>query len=238
MSKATTISFDPFDCPQQRAVRWLQRIPRASFTQPALNEIGSALTLFRVTSHADEFLGALRGEVTETADVDAISVERVSLQAQEATEDFIIKRLKTSQTPYQFEHFIAYLLKCMGYFARVTQASGDGGVDIIAHRDELGLEPPIIKVPCKQILSTIGRPDVQKLFGAIEREEKGLFVTLGSFSPDARTFEATKSNLRLIDGAALIELIYAHYAKFEPRYQVLLPLKQSYSPGPIVSGGD
>lgn len=67
-----------------------------------------------------------------------ISAERVSVQVEETTEDFIIKRLKTSQTSYQFEHFIAHLLKCMGYFSRVTQASGDGGVDIIAHRDELG----------------------------------------------------------------------------------------------------
>ncbi|MFM2099605.1 MAG: hypothetical protein RLZZ366_1144, partial [Pseudomonadota bacterium] len=141
----------------------------------------------------------------------------------------------TSQTPYQFEEFVAHLLTCMGYFARVTQASGDGGVDIIAHRDELGFEPPIIKVQCKQILSTIGRPEVQQLHGAIERGEHGLFVTLGSFSADARTFERTKPNLRLIDGPALIELIYTHYPKFEPRFQILLPLKQSYRPSPFVS---
>lgn len=225
----------PSNCPQQRSVKWLKHIPRASFSQPALNEIGSALTLFRVTSNADEFLAALAGEHFETEEIDEASAERVSAQVEESTEDFIIKRLKVSQTPYQFEHFIAHLLTCMGYHARVTQASGDGGVDIIAHRDELGFEPPIIKVQCKQVLSTIGRPDVQKLFGAIEREEKGLFVTLGSFSPDARTFEQTKPNLRLIDGAALIDLIYEHYHKFEPRYQMLLPLKRSYIPGPVIS---
>jgi restriction system protein len=225
-----------FECPNRRAVKWLKHIPRASFSQPALNEIGSAVTLFKVTSHADEFIAALEGREFEPEDIDEASAERVSEQVEESTEDFIIKRLKGSQTPYQFEHFIAHLLKCMGYFARVTQASADGGVDIIAHRDELGFEPPIIKVQCKQVLSTIGRPDVQKLFGAIEREEKGLFVTLGSFSPDARTFEQTKPNLRLIDGTALIELIYEHYHKFEPRYQMLLPLKRSYIPGPVASG--
>ena len=57
------------------------------------------------------------------------------------------------------------------------------------------------------------------------------------FSSDARTFERTKPNLRLVDGATLIELIYLHYDKFEPRYQMLLPLKRSYIPGPIVTGG-
>jgi restriction system protein len=234
----TYVPHAPFDCPHHRTVKWLEHIPRANFSQAALNEIGSALTLFKVATNADEFMAALEGQAFEPADIDEANAGRVTEQVEESTEDFIIKRLKTSQTPYQFEHFIAHLLKCMGYHSRVTQASGDGGVDIIAHRDELGFEPPIIKVQCKQILSTIGRPDVQKLFGAIEREEKGLFVTLGSFSADARTFEHTKPNLRLIDGSALIELVYEHYHQFEPRYQMLLPLKRSYIPGPIVSSSD
>lgn len=212
---------------------------RASFSQSALNEIGSAITLFQVTTHADEFLAAMEGEAFEAQDIDEeVSAEQVSLQVEESTEDFIIKRLKANQTPYQFEHFVAHLLKCMGYHSRVTQASGDGGIDIIAHRDELGFEPPIIKVQCKQILTTIGRPEVQQLHGAIENGEHGLFVTLGSFSPDARTFERTKPNLRFIDGPTLIELIYSHYHQFEPRYQMLLPLKRTYIPGPAIGGHD
>ncbi|MBB3909755.1 restriction endonuclease [Sphingomonas desiccabilis] len=223
----------PEDCPNMRRVQWHRSIPRASFSQPALNEIGSALTLFRVSSNADEFLAALEGQAFEAAEIDEVSAERAAAQVQESTEDFIIKRLKTGQSSYQFEHFVAHLLKCMGYFSRVTQASGDGGVDIIAHRDELGFEPPIIKVQCKQVVSTIGRPEVQQLHGAIERGEHGLFVTLGGFSADARTFERTKPNLRLVDGETLIELIYAHYEKFEPRYQMLLPLTRSYVPSPV-----
>jgi restriction system protein len=226
----------PFDCPNRRKVKWLKHIARTSFSQTALNEIGSAITLFKVSSNADEFLAALDGEAYEVEDIDDASAELVSAQVEETTEDFIIKRLKNNQTPFQFEHFIAHLLKCMGYHSRVTQATGDGGIDIIAHRDELGFEPPIIKVQCKQILSTIGRPDVQQLHGAIEKGEHGLFVTLGTFSSEARTFERTKPNLRLIDGSTMIELIYAHYHQFEPRYQILLPLKRSYIPGPSVGG--
>ncbi len=228
----------PNDCPNRRKVKWLKHIARTSFSQSALNEIGSAITLFRVSSNADEFLAALEGEAFEVEDIDEASADLVSAQVEETTEDFIIKRLKNNQTPFQFEHFIAHLLKCMGYHSRVTQASGDGGIDIIAHRDELGFEPPIIKVQCKQILSTIGRPDVQQLHGAIENGEHGLFVTLGTFSNDARTFERTKPNLRLIDGGDLVELIYAHYGQFEPRYQMLLPLKRTYIPGASITDGD
>ena len=224
--------------PNRRPVTWLTSVPRASFSQSALHEIGSALTMFRVSTHTEEFLAALKGEQLQPEPIDDATAEQVSAQVEESTEDFIIKRLKGAQTPYQFEHFIAHLLKCMGYHARVTQASGDGGVDIIAHRDELGFEPPIIKVQCKQMLSTIGRPEVQQLHGAIEPGEHGLFVTLGSFSADARTFERTKPNLRLLDGSALIELIFNHYHQFEPRYQMLLPLRRVYVPGPLAQSED
>jgi restriction system protein len=81
-------------------------------------------------------------------------------------------------------------------------------------------------------------PGYPQTFDANGRSGMGLFVKLGSFSVDARTFEQTKPNLRLIDGSALIELIDEHYHQFEPRYQMLLPLKRSYIPGPIASGSD
>lgn len=217
--------------PHRRAMDWLRHINRDEFSQSALYEIGSAMTLFRVTSHAEEFLSAITGEViAQPADVDDEAVASIAEQFEESTEDFIIKRLKEAQSPQEFEHFVAHLLQCMGYFARVTKVSGDGGIDVIAHKDELGFEEPIIKVQCKQTLGTNGRPDVQKLYGAIEKEEKGLFVTLGSFSPDARTFEQTKSNLRLIDGKALVDLVFTHYDRFSPRYRALIPLKRAYSP--------
>lgn len=234
-------AFEPhrhLDYPHIRPVKWITSLPRTTFSQSALNEIGSAITMFRVTSNADEFIAAMEGNELEADDIDDVSAEKVSAQVEESTEDFIIKRLKSSQTPYQFEHFVAHLLRCMGYHSRVTQASADGGIDIIAHRDELGFEPPIIKVQCKQILSTIGRPELQQLHGAIEMGEHGLFVTLGGFSPDARTYERGKPNLRLIDGPALIELIYTHYHQFDPRYQMLLPLKRTYIPGPVITDTD
>ncbi len=217
--------------PHRRKVHWKRHVPRAEFSQSALHEIGSAITLFQVSTHADEFRAALEGEGTGALDVDETTAGEVSQQVEESTGDFIIKRLKSNQSPYEFEKFFAHLLTCMGYHARTTQASSDGGIDVIAHRDELGFEPPIIKVQCKQIVSQIGRPDVQQLHGAIEQGEHGLFVTLGSFSPDAKTFERSKPNLRLIDGQALIELIYVHYDKFDPHYKMMLPLKRTYIPG-------
>jgi restriction system protein len=158
------------------------------------------------------------------------SEQAVAAQVEENVEDFVIKRVMSGLSHEQFEHFVAELLSCMGYHTRVTRYTGDGGVDIIAHKDELGFEPPIIKVQCKHTLATIGGPDVQRLLGAVQVSESALFVTVGDYSQDARHLERNNSRLRLIGRADLVNLIFAHYEKFEPRFKSLLPLRRTYTP--------
>ena len=43
---------------------------RTAFSQGALYEIGSAVTLFRVRKHDQEFLAALEGRVRETVEIE------------------------------------------------------------------------------------------------------------------------------------------------------------------------
>jgi restriction system protein len=221
--------------PHRRHVEWKLHAPRAQFSQPALYKIGSAITLFQISNNADEFTAALDGKPITTLDVDAEAAAEIAVQAEESVEDFVIKRLKNELTPDQFEYFVAELLRCMGYYSRVTKYVGDGGVDIIAHKDELGFEPPIIRVQCKQTLSTIGGPAVQQLLGAIQAGEHALFVTLGDYFADAVRIERGKSNLRLINGSDLTQLIFNNYEKFEPRFKTLLPLKRTYTASAIRS---
>jgi restriction system protein len=216
--------------PHRRRVDWKIHAPRTQFSQPALYEIGSAITMFQVSNNAEEFIAALAGTPFKVADVDAVSAAEVANQAKESIEDFIIKTLKNNLDPQQFENFIAELLRCMGYYVRVTPYGGDGGIDIIAHKDELGFQPPIIKVQCKQTFSTIGGPTVQQLLGAIQSNEHGLFVTLGDYSSDAVRIERGKSNLRLIGRTELVQLVFRNYERFDPYFKALLPLKQSYTP--------
>lgn len=86
-------------------------------------------------------------------------------------------------------------------------------MDIIAHKDPLGMEPPIIKIQCKRKTDSIGGPEVQNLVGTLSPggTELGLFVTLGSYSKDALHIERTRQDLRLINGKDLVDLIFAHY---------------------------
>jgi restriction system protein len=223
--------------PNMRSVEWLAHAPRDEFSQAALYEIGSFISLFSVRNYAAEFLTKAGAQAPvpsdtpqEVAGDNETITKAVSTQAQETTEDFVIRQLKSAIDPYEFEHFVAHLLTCMGYHTRVTQKSGDGGVDVIAHRDELGFEPPIIKVQCKQITSSIGRPEVSQLVGNLGAGEHGLFVTLGSYSREAREYGLSKPNLRLLDGEQLVELVFTHYGEFDPRYQALLPLRKIYVP--------
>jgi restriction system protein len=154
----------------------------------------------------------------------------VSRQAEETTGDFVIRRIMSDLSGYDFEVMVAHLLECMGYTARVTQKSGDGGVDVIAHMDALGFQPPIVKVQCKRMTSQVPRPEVDQLLGTLGEGEYGLFVCLGSFSRGAVELERNRAKLRLIDGEQFVELILANYPRLSARYRSLMPLKQIYVP--------
>ena len=217
------IADSPDEYPNRRKVVWLGRFPRNEFSQSALNEIGSSLTLFRVRAHATEFLakvglaaGAVQahGEATpEDAADDDIATAEVSSQAEVTTGDFVIRRIMSGLSGHEFEALVAHLLECMGYTARVTQKSGDGGVDVIAHMDALGFQPPIVKVQCKRATAQTGRPDVDQLLGTLGEGEYGLFVNLGSYSRSAVELERNRAKLRLVDGEDFVEMVLAELSE-------------------------
>ncbi|MEO5938808.1 MAG: restriction endonuclease [Sphingomonas sp.] len=226
------------DLPNHLSVDWLGHFPRSDFSQAALNEIGSFISLFRVRQHAAEFVGKISIPDStpsqmideESLVTDDVAAQTTSQLAEENTEDFVVRRLHTGLTGYEFEHFTAHLLQCMGYFARVSEKSGDGGVDVIAHTDQLGFKPPIIKVQCKRQTSQIGEPEVSQLLGTLGDGEYALFVTLGSYTRQARVRERNNPRLRLLDGEDFVQLVLQHYTALSARYRTMFPLKQIYVP--------
>ena len=216
----------------QRPVEWLKSFERTDFSQGALYEIGSAMSLFQVKNFADEFWAALTGERLPTVEVDDDSVEYVAEKIQETTEDFILKQPRTHVKGHAMEGLTANLLRAMGYHAEETQPSRDDGIDVIAHKDQLGLEPPIIKVQVKSEEGNIGPNAVKALYAMVEEREVGLFVTLGGFTRDAERFASSKSNLRLIGGGQFVEQILQHYDRLDLKFKNLIPLQQVYVPQP------
>lgn len=216
--------------PNLRSVKWLRSLPRTHFTQGALYEIGSAMSLFQVKTYAEEFRAALEGKIATQPVGKDETVALVAEDIEETTRDFILKQLAQQLIGHPLAEFVAHLLLTMGYRTRVSPEGPDGGVDIIAHKDELGFEPPIIKVQVKSSEGSIGDPVTSALYGKVSSGEFGLLVTLGSFTKQARDFARSKSNLRLIDGNELVELVLQHYEQFDSRYKGLLPLKRVYVP--------
>ncbi|MDQ8206185.1 restriction endonuclease [Coraliomargarita sp. SDUM461003] len=218
--------------PHRLKVKWLKAFPRTRFAQGALYEIGSALSFFQVKNYADEFLGALSGEqLTKRVEED----ETVSLVAEDietTAEDFILKTLAQELKGHPFEEFVAHLLGTMGYWTRGVPKGADGGVDIVATKDELGVEPPIIKVQVKSTEGSVGNPEVTALYGNVDQNEFGLLFTLGSFTSQAKVFARNKTNLRLIDGPELVKMVLNHYEDFNSKYKGLIPLKRVYVPEP------
>lgn len=214
--------------PNQRAVKWLEHVPRTKFSQGALYEMGSALSMFQIRNYADEIYAALEGKTTLVApEEEAVSVVAEDIENQ--TRDFVLKQLERNLKGLPLEEFIKHLLEKMGYRARLMRAN-EPSVDIIAHRDELGFEPPIIRVQVKSSAGKIGDPDVSAFYGKVGQGEYGLLITLGEFTAHAWQFAIGKGNLRLIDGIELVDLILEHYDDFDPRYKGIIPLKKVYIP--------
>lgn len=216
--------------PNVRSVKWVKELPRTHFTQGALYELGSALSFFQIKNYADEFRAAMEGKINKTAHVKDETVAIVAEEIEATTRDFILKQLSQELKGHPLAEFVAHLLETMSYRTRLSEAGPDGGIDIIAHKDELGFEPPIIKVQVKSSDGSIGDPIVSALYGKVAAGEFGLLVTLGTFTSQAKNFAKSKSNLRLIDGDELVNLILLHYEQFDSRYKGLLPLKRVYVP--------
>lgn len=222
--------------PNQRAVKWVKAIPRTQFTQGALYELGSAMSLFQVKTYADEYREVLAGGSVEEPVSQDETVGVVADEIVESTRDFVLKTLAQELKGHPLSHFVANLLRTMGYRTRVSPEGPDGGIDIIAHKDELGFEPPIIKVQVKSgDKGTVGDPVVSALYGKVGHEEFGMIVTLGAFTTQAINFAKSKSNLRLISGTELVDLILTHYEEFDSSYKGVLPLRRIYVPEPLSS---
>jgi restriction system protein len=237
--------FDAYN-PNVRPVVWQTSVPRTHFSQGALYEIGSALTLFQVRNFADEFLRAAGPKATSAGaapDRDAGArpappeddgtVANVVAQIEENTRDFVLKTLAAHHKGHGLAELVGQLLGCMGYRTRVSPPGPDHGVDVLAHRDALGFEPPIIKVQVKSQEQNVGEPEVAALYGKVDqKDEYGLFVTMGGYTRQALDFARSKSNLRLIDGQELVDMLLEHYERFDPGTKAQLPLKRLYVPDP------
>ena len=215
---------------QQRKVKWLKHLPRTSFTQGALYEIGSAMSLFMVKNYADEYLSALdKGFKAALDNTDDDTIGATAEDIIESTKDYVLKELSRNLKGYALEEFIANLLQAMGYRTKLSPQGGDSGIDITAYKDEL---PPRILVQVKSQDSDIKEITIQSLKGAMTEGDYGLFVTLSHYTKKAQEYLEKTPIIKGINGSELVDLILKYYDSLDDKYKDMIPLKMVYIPVP------
>ena len=133
-------------------------------------------------------------------------------------------------SPRDLEELTAALLRALGYSTWVSPPGADRGIDILAAPDALGLRDPRIKVQVKhRPTRCMSAPEIRELIGALRAGDRGLCVSTGGFSREAR-YEAERSEnpIRLIDLKELSILILKHYDHFDSEGRTILPLRKIY----------
>lgn len=155
------------------------------------------------------------------------NLEQLEEQALESLRDYI-KKLN----PYDFQDMVAALLKAMGYYVPyIAERGPDGGVDIVAYQDPLGVKAPRIKVQVKHHPeSTIALKDIHSLIGVLNKDgDIGLFVTSGKFSkPAEKAAKESHLHVRLLDFTELVSLWKQFYSKLTDEEKNYLPLHTVY----------
>jgi len=145
--------------------------------------------------------------------------EKEIIEQLEYKEEFLNK-LK-SMLPESFERFCQRILRESGFKKVVVKGrSGDGGID---GEGILEINPLIsIKVifQSKRYKDSVSPSYLRDFRGAMQgRAEKGLFITTGRFSQEAK-LEATRDGvppIELIDGYKLVELCEKHKLGLKPK---------------------
>ena len=129
------------------------------------------------------------------------------------------------------QELVAGLLRSMGYKTRISPIGADRGKDIVASPDGFGLEQPRIIVEVKHREGAIGAQQIRSFIGGRHKDDKGLYVSTGGFTKDAR-YEAERAGIpiMLMDSDDLVTAIVEHYEKMDAEAKGLLRLTKIYWP--------
>ena len=130
--------------------------------------------------------------------------KRIKIGQDWRTEQELLQNLR-SLTPSEFEKFIADLFTQLGFKSEAVGKSNDGGIDVIAVKDNV-----TSYIQCKKFISrevTVGA--IRDFYGALANKlanGKGYFITTNKFTLEAQKFAEDKP-IELIDGFRLIDYI-------------------------------
>lgn len=216
-----------------RTVKWNSEAPRDLLSSQAKNALGAISTLFSVSEDTMKELIAAADNSSLPKENQEIS-EEITTEVRYATAEDGIERIKdkiVSLAWDEMEFLVAGLLRAMGYKTSMTRKGSDGGRDIIASPDGLGLDSPCIVAEVKHRKGAMGAPDIRAFIGGLRAMESGLYVSTGGFTREAQ-YEADRATmpLRILDLDRFARLLVDNYEDLDTETKALLPLTRIYWP--------
>ena len=220
-----------------RDVKWGETAPRDVLLPSSKNSLGGIQTIFAVSDDVmADLMNAVGDKSAASSSVSAIDDGDATNDEETlaATYDNGIELIKdrVNQLDWEdMERLVAGLLKAMGYCARVMPKGPDGGRDVVASPDALGLESPRIVAEVKHRKGAMGAPAVRAFIGGLRAGDRGLYVSTGGFTKEAR-YEADRANIpvRLLDLDAFVRHYVEIYDKTDDDTRSILPLTRIWWP--------
>lgn len=218
-----------------RPVKWEGKINRDDLGAAAKNTLGGTLTLFEpgddVLAELEAVLRGGESEGVEEMEEQEEEWETLRRDTLSRSHEFIKDRILALDAD-EMERLTAAVLRAMGYRARVTAKGPDRGRDVIASPDGLGFQQPRIFAEVKHRKNdSMGAQAVRSFVGGLRNDDRGLFVSTGGFTQEAK-YEAERSSIpvTLVDLDELATLVVEHYESFDASGRALLPLMRVYWP--------
>ncbi len=227
---------DDGDATYTRGVKWGNIASRDALKAESKNSLGGIQTIFSVSDEvmADLSAAAAGKAAQPLLQADAEADSAMDDDARAATYDNGIELIKDRMNQLDWEdmeRLVAGMLKAMGYCARVMPKGPDGGRDVVASPDALGLESPRIVAEVKHRKGAMGAPAVRSFIGGLRAGDRGLYVSTGGFTKEAR-YEADRANVpvRLLDLDAFVHHYVDVYDKADDETRSILPLTRIWWP--------
>jgi restriction system protein len=231
-----------------RPVQWVRvDVPRTTLQQDILNSLGSIMTVCRLERNdaarriAEVLAGRPDPGTAEAApapragkDVEPAppSASEAAIDLAQVAGDQVVRFIEERFHGHPLSRLVEAVLRAEGWTTRNSPPGPDGGVDILAGRGSLGLDPPRL---CVQVKSQGSAADVtvyRSLLGTMRTfgAEQGLLVCWGGFTR-ATEAEARQGHftVRLWNQRDLVEAIYRTYERLPEEIQAELPLRRIWA---------
>lgn len=227
-----------------RPVRWERDdVPRTGLAKDLFFSLGALQTVCRITrKQAEERLRAvMSGQpdplftpdsvptvVGEGGEDEAALPADLEQMARDQIQSYLIAHFKG----HGLARLVDAILQAQGYHTHRSLPGPDAGIDILAGRGAMGLDPPKLAVQVKSGAGPVEVGVLRELQGVMKNfgAEQGLLVSWGGITTPLRN-DARKLlfEVRLWDADDLFEALAEHYDRLPDELQAELPLKRVWT---------